>query len=258
MNAPQLPFTIIVPTIYGQMMVNRHDINQTNALFKTGMAIDHGEIALLAQIMQNLGTDLTFIDVGANFGTYTLALAHRVGPKGKVHTFEPQRIIFNSLVGTVALNSLTHVYCHHMALGDHEGRLEIPQFDYRQTLNFGSVEFAPAQGEPLNQQRGHDPEAVEYVPLSTLDRFEFPQVHLLKIDAEGMEMQVLAGAAKTIQRCRPVMYLEFLKSDKEGLRRAVTEMGYGVYENSCNFLCIPNEMKDRIRINQQSAGPLPS
>jgi hypothetical protein len=56
------------------MIVNRYDINQTNALLKTGAAIDHAEIALLAQLLSVLGTDRCVLDVGANFGTYALGL----------------------------------------------------------------------------------------------------------------------------------------------------------------------------------------
>jgi FkbM family methyltransferase len=248
MNTPQIPFTIIVPTAYGQMLVNRHDINQTNALFKTGVAVDHAEIVLLTQVLQLLGTDLTVIDVGANFGTYTLGLARWVGAKGKVHAFEPQRAIFHMLAGSVALNSLTHVFCHHLALGESEGRLEIPQFDYAQPLNFGSVEFTANQTEPLHQTRGHDPQNVEYVSLTTIDRFAFERVHLMKIDAEGMELSVLKGAAETLRRCRPVLYLEYLKSDKAALHSFVTALDYLIYENGINFLCLPSELKDRIQV----------
>jgi len=255
---PSPPFTVIIPTAYGQMLVNRHDINQTNALFKTGIAIDHNEIAMLAQVLQLLGTDLTVIDVGANFGTYTLGLAQCVGARGKVHAFEPQRIIFNMLAGSVALNSLTNVFCHHMALGNHEGKLEIPQFDYSQPLNFGSIEFTPEQCEPLNQPRGHDPERVEYVPLTTLDRLDFPKVHLVKIDAEGMELQVVEGATETIRRCRPVLYVEYLKGDKLALRRFISELQYEVHENGINFLCIPAELKDRIKVAPARPSTMPA
>jgi hypothetical protein len=90
---PLLPFTVVVPTVYGQMLVDRYDINQTNALFKSGYAVDHQEIAMLAQILQRLGTGLTVLDVGANFGTFAIARSRVVGPTGQVHAFEPQRLI---------------------------------------------------------------------------------------------------------------------------------------------------------------------
>jgi FkbM family methyltransferase len=256
--APAIPFTVIVPTVFGQMMVNRHDIYQTNPLFKTGFPTDHREIAMLAQILNFLGTNLTVLDVGANFGTYSLALSGVVGLRGKVHAFEPQRLIFNLLVGTVAINSLTNVHCHNIALGDHEGRIEVPQFDYNQPMNFGSIEFAPEQSEQLPQARGRDPEKIEYVPLKTLDSFEFPSVNLIKIDAEGMEPQIIRGGAQTIRRCRPVMYIEFMKCDRESLRQAITEFDYAVENVGLNFLCVPRELSSQLHLKSpaQTAAPV--
>jgi hypothetical protein len=90
---PLLSFTVVVPTVYGQMLVDRYDINQTNALFKSGYAVDHQEIAMLAQILQRLGTGLTVLDVRANFGTFAIARSRVVGPTGQVHAFELQRLI---------------------------------------------------------------------------------------------------------------------------------------------------------------------
>jgi FkbM family methyltransferase len=245
---PTVPFTIVVPTIYGQMLVNRYDMYQTNPLFKTGQPSDHSEILLLAQILRMFGPNPTVLDVGANIGTYSLALAQVVGPNGKIHAFEPQRLIYNLLVGTIALNSLTNVYCHNVALGNREDRIEIPQYDYHQPMNFGSVEFTPEQSEPLPQQRGHDPARTEYVPLTTIDRFEFPSVHLMKIDAEGMELQVLQGSAQTIRRCRPVLYVEYLKNNRELLQQSIEQLDYVVYENGANLLCIPTEQSGRFKV----------
>lgn len=253
----QPPYSIVVPTLYGQMIVNRHDINQTNALFKTGAAIDHNDIVLMAQMLRLLGPDPLVIDVGANFGTYTLALAHTVGPRGKVHASEPQRIIFNMLCGSVALNALGNVYVHNMAVGKIEGQVEIPQFDYTRPLNFGSVEFGGAeQREKLTQQRGHDPQRAEYVPLTTIDRFNFQNLRLMKIDAEGMELDVLEGADATLRRCRPVLFVEFLKSDKAALRGRVESLEYDVYESGINLLGVPKELADKFQIKvQPTAAP---
>ncbi|HEV8680999.1 MAG TPA: FkbM family methyltransferase [Stellaceae bacterium] len=247
-GSADISFSVVVPTIYGQMIVNRHDINQTNALFKTGKAIDHAEINQLCRILHNCGPDPVVIDVGANFGTYSLGLAAVVGRNGKVHAFEAQRIIFNMLAGSVALNSLTNVYCYNMAVGDREGAIEIPQFDYTKTLNFGSIEFGPEQVEGLSQPRGHDPDRVEFVPLTTIDRFSFARVDLIKIDAEGMEIQVLEGAKETIQRCQPLLHAEFIKSDRVALRQKIADWGYDVYPNRGNYFCVPMRLKQKIKV----------
>lgn len=248
-DAMKIPFSIIVPTVYGQMIVNRNDINQTNALLKTGRAIDHDEIMLLSRILALLDPHATVIDVGANFGTYALGLAPAVGPLGKIHAFEPQRIIFNMLAGSIALNSLTNVYCHNLAIGRHEGSIEIPQFDYSMPLNFGSIEFGAEQHEQLTQNRMHDPERVEHVPVVTIDSFAFKRVDLMKIDAEGMELEVLAGACDTIQRCRPVLYVELVKVDRSLLRGKIAGHNYSIHQNGINYLCIPAEMQFPIQLD---------
>lgn len=244
-----LPFTVVVPTVYGQMLVNRHAINQTSALFKTGMAPDHAEIMLLANLLGRLGTGLTFADVGANFGSYSLALARAVGAGGKVHAFEPQRIIYNMLVGSVALNGLENVWCHNVAIGEREGQIEIPQFDYHRELNFGGIEFGSEQREPLSQPRGHDPSRVELVRMTTIDSFAVPRLDLMKIDVEGMEMAAIAGAGVTIRRCRPVLYVEWIKADAPALQQQIRGFDYEVHLNGGNLLCIPLEMREQIPVH---------
>ena len=247
--AQPLPFTVILPTAYGQMLVNRNDINQTNALFKTGLAIDHTEIEALATILSVAPPNPIVVDIGANIGTYTLRLAAVAGPRGRVHCFEPQRILCNMIAGSVALNGLTNVICHTLAVGAREGIIEVPQFDYRQALNFGSIEFGPEQREPLSQARGYDLAMREFVPVTPLDRFGFTRLDLMKIDAEGMESEVLAGAAETIRRCRPVLYVEFQKSDFEALKRTLQGFGYTLYAVQMNFLCLPREISARFTIS---------
>jgi len=240
----RLPFTTIVPTVYGLMIVNRYDINQTNALFKTGAAIDHAEIALLAQLLQHCDSNPIVIDVGANVGTYSIALAQVVGPFGKIHAFEPQRIVYNMLAGSIALNSFTNVHCYNVALGDHEGAIEIPQFDYSRPLNFGSIEFGPEQRERLGQERTYDPTRLELVRLTTIDQFSWARVDLIKIDVEGMETQVIAGARSTIQRYHPILFVEFLKTDRAHLHDLLVGLGYELFEVGMNYLSVPCELSD--------------
>jgi FkbM family methyltransferase len=250
---PIVPFTIIVRTAYGQMIVNRHDITETNFLFKKGFSLVHSEIVFLTNVLRLCGNNLTVVDVGANVGTHALAFARVAGPQGTVHAFEPQRIIFNMLCGSVALNSITNLYCYNMAVGDRQESIEIPQFDYTQPLNFGSIEFGPTQCEVLSQPRRHDPNRVEFVPLTTLDHFAFKRVDLMKIDAEGMELQVLDGAAETIRRCQPVLYVEFVKVDADALRQRIVASGdYSVYKNKSNYLCVPSRLSDQLRALRES------
>ena len=232
------------------MLVNRFDINQTNALLKTGRAIDHEEIAMLNQLLRQLFPEgRVFVDVGANFGTYTLGLAQTVGPQGKIYSFEAQRILSYMLSGSIALNGLTNVFCHNYAVGKKRAKLEIPQFDYNRPLNFGSIEFGGEQREILEQQRRHSAENAEYVDVVTLDSFEFPRVDIIKIDVEGMEADVLAGAAETLRRCRPILFVEHAKSDYRSLTQMIADFGYDVHPiRQMNLLGVPVERRDQVKV----------
>src|SRR5208283_4934001 len=92
----------------------------------------------------------------------------------------------------------------------------------------------------------NDPEKQEYVLLTTIDRFDFQRVDLLKIDAEGMVMEILDGAERTIQRCRPIMFVEFMKVDREALKPRLAGLGYAVSDVPGNYLAIPTETVDKL------------
>jgi FkbM family methyltransferase len=239
-----IPISVVVPTAYGAMIVHRLDDAQGLNLFRGGRATGHAEIMLLAEALSNAPTDgRVIIDVGANFGTFSLALSRIVGVGGKVIAFEPQRIIFYMAAGTMALNSALNVHCINAAVGAAPGQIEVPQFDYFSPLSFGSVEFGPSQREVLAQSRGHNPAQAEFVSVITIDSLGLDRLDLLKIDAEGMEMEVLDGAEQTIGRCRPIIYVEWLKVGEVLLRERLNGLGYSVRNHAAtaNFLAVPRD-----------------
>lgn len=231
-----LPYTIVLPTAYGQMLVNRHDINQTGALLKTGKALDFHEISFIAKICDNAPQAAVALDIGANFGTFALACGHTLAPKGGVvHAFEAQRVIAYMLCGSVALNSLENVFVHTACVGNGHEDIDVPRFNYHQTLNFGSIEFGKQQTERLNQERGASIEKVQQIRI---DDKNFTNVCFIKIDVEGMEFNVLQGAQETIERERPVALVEYIKSDRAQLGNFFLQRGYKVWVWGGNLLCI--------------------
>ena len=88
------------------------------------------------------------------------------------------------------------------------------------------------------------------MPISTIDHLELADVHVIKIDAEGMELEVLAGAQQTIARCRPVLLVECLKVDRERLLAILKNADYRVYQVDINLLAIPSTCEARITINR--------
>lgn len=170
----------------------------------------------------------TVVDAGANVGTVTLALARRVGPGGRVHAFEPQRLIFQNLCATLALNGLTNVQPVNAAVGERAGVAQVPAIDPSQPANYGAVRVDPSgKGEP--------------VPLTTLDRLDLPSCALLKIDVEGMDYEVLLGAAETIARTRPAVYMEAKKGpNTQSAIVWLQERGYDLYWHFARFFSADN------------------
>ena len=161
----------------------------------------------------------TVIDVGANIGTHAVALANMVGPAGTVHAFEPQRRLFQMLSGNVALNALPGVFCHQAAVGDKMGAIELPPLPPPETnFNFSAVSIMEGGA------------GGERVPLVTLDSLNLARCSMVKIDVEGMETLVLAGARRLIETCKPVIYVE--NNDQETsarLAKMLPEIGYAGY-----------------------------
>lgn len=155
------------------------------------------EISLLSKLV---GPGSIVLDVGANIGCHTVPLASRVAPKGIVIAFEPQRLVFQLLCANAALNCLGNVVCYPHAVGAATGVAVIPAKAPRQSFNFGGVALK-------NDGPG------ERVAVTTIDSLGLSACHLIKIDVEGMEAAVLAGAKNTIQAFHPVLFVENNRED---------------------------------------------
>jgi FkbM family methyltransferase len=195
------------------MVYNFHDMYVGRCL-DLYAEFSEGEVELFKQI---LFPGNFAVEVGANIGGHTVFLAQAVWPTGSVLAFEPQRIVFQTLCGNLALNSISNVDARHAAVGNAPGEIVVPVLDYSRENNFGGLEL----GGYTNGER---------VPVITLDSLNLPNCDFLKVDAEGMEQAVLEGAAATIARCQPLMYVENDRTEKSAqLIRTIAAMGYNLY-----------------------------
>jgi FkbM family methyltransferase len=167
------------------------------------------------------------LDVGANIGTHTLALARLAGPQGFVYAFEPQRLVFQTLCANMALNSLTNVHCVNAVVGEETGTLRMSDADPRQSNNFGGAQVELLAGAPQGPP----------VTRVVLDDFlDVDRLRLVKIDVEGMESQVLRGARRTLGRFKPLLYVENAFADTSPeLVAVLQELGYRSYWHIARF-----------------------
>jgi len=160
----------------------------------------------------------TFLDVGANWGAYSF-YAIRAGRA--VHAFEPQSRLAGVLQRGLGQQGLQ---IHNTAVSDGAGssELRVPRND----IGYSTIERANRLEGTADLRHGIETQVVETVRLDDLD---LGPVSLLKIDVEGHEGAVLAGARALLERDTPSLIVEVEDRHKEGSRDAVCELlaGFG-------------------------------
>jgi len=130
----------------------------------------------------------TAIDVGANIGYYTLMLSSLVGPTGQVLCFEPEPDNLSELRRNVHLNKLANVKVIEAAVGETNGQCHLTRGINGMVCENGNSDLE--------------------VKIVALDSVIDLRIDLLKIDVEGYEGHVLAGAERLIREHRPAMFVE--------------------------------------------------
>ncbi len=161
---------------------------------QTELAAGEPELAILNHLIADAGG--MAVDVGANRGIYSFALSRLCG---RVLAFEP-----NPDLAAFARRKLpSNVQVQEVALGATEDRrsLHIPHDRKGKELHL-VASLVP------NDEEGR----AHQVPVTvrTLDSFNPKNVQFIKVDVEGSEFDVLKGAARTIERDRPVLLIELL------------------------------------------------
>lgn len=125
----------------------------------------------------------TTIDVGANHGWYSLVMAHAVGRRGTVHAIEPLPVMTEALLANFDRNPSLEVHLHPVAVGAQDGELELHVFP--------DLPHGHASAATLGR-RSYD---IHRAPLRRLDSLlKGVRPDLIKVDVEGFEPEVLAGA----------------------------------------------------------------
>jgi len=234
----------------GMMIYLKKDIYLGRSLDLYG-EFSEGEIAVFSQLIR---PGDVVIDAGANIGAHTVFFAKTVGAAGAVIAYEPLRFVHQLLCANIALNELTNVHTRHAALSDVSGQIAVPVPNYKENHSFGG--FSIGAGN-------------ETVLMETIDSLNLQRLRFIKIDVEGMEVNVVRGAVQTIQRLRPILYLENDRHEKSAeLIELLLSLNYRIWwhlptlfnpnnffgnnENifgnivSLNLLCVPKEAATNI------------
>jgi FkbM family methyltransferase len=260
------PNVRLVEGRHGRFFVLASDTFISRSLIAYGEWTE-SEFELMHQVLQ---PNHHVVDIGANIGSHTVPFAKTVSQGGLVLAFEPQPRIFQLLAANVTINGLTNVRLFPAGCSAQPGVIRVPEIDYRPDNNYGGMKldsFRSTKVVDASKPRTLG-QPVQLLPLD--DVYDLNQLQLIKIDVEGMELDVLRGAERAIRRFRPILYVEneFAESS-EPLLRHLFDLDYILYWHTVllfssrnfrsnpenifskimcvNVLCIPRESKSEIR-----------
>lgn len=147
------------------------------------------------RLMRNLGVDLV-LDVGANVGQYA-TIVRLSGYTGRIISFEPQTEAFADLAVRASRDPLWEV--QRLALGRSDGYAEINVASASETSSFLPPSSSVVDNPAFAVVR------TERVPIARLDSLTHEllgpsQRPYLKMDVQGFELEILAGASQTLPR----------------------------------------------------------
>ncbi|MEM6758910.1 MAG: FkbM family methyltransferase [Pseudomonadota bacterium] len=168
------------------------------------------------KFMRTHAGDGDIIHAGTFFGDFLPGLSSAMADTAMIWAFEPNPDSFAAAQKTIALNNLKNVEIRNAALSNVEGRL-LFKCDHPNGKSMGGISHIV--NEPGDGVREVAADLIDYaIPR---DR----QVSILQLDVEDHEKPALRGAYHLVQRCKPILILEYFDNER-WLQRTFRGMGY--------------------------------
>lgn len=169
------------------------------SIFLTGY-YEPNQFAFLDKILK---PGMTFIDIGANMGLYTLFAAKKIGSSGIVLAIEPSTREFQRLQANIKVNNLNKIQTWQIAVSNCQTEAElliaVEEHPGHNTLGTFGYEVVKLQNK----------ERVKVERLDTLiKQANLTRVDVIKMDIEGAEYFALQGAVETLTRFHPILVME--------------------------------------------------
>ena len=125
---------------------------------------------------------------------------------GKVISIEAQQPSYYALCGNIALNNCWNIEAIWAVVSDHNGYVDMPVLDITKPANVGGLSLL----NEFNAQQDFSGviKATKKTPVITIDSLNLQRLDFLKIDVQGLEIEVVKGAMETIKRCKPIIVVE--------------------------------------------------
>ena len=181
-----IPKDWAVPVLQGPLRGMKWIVGAQNH----GMWLGSYEAEKQIAISRMLRPGQTFFDIGANVGFYTLLGAKCVGSSGRVVAVEPLPRNIEFLDKHLSLNDISIVRVFRKAISDYNG-----------TASFS------VQGNSMSKISTDGQVTVEVTTIDSLVEEAGSPPHIMKVDIEGAEIELLRGAKKVLEEFRPVIFL---------------------------------------------------
>jgi FkbM family methyltransferase len=170
------------------------------------------EYSILTELRKYIPKGAVILDIGANIGNHSVFWGSAAA---KIHSFEPIRESYRMLCKNIELNELSGVITpHNIALGDESSFGEILK---ARANNIGGTEVQPTLQEDCRSFRI---ERLDDIDLG-VERIDF-----VKIDVEWYELKTLAGMRKTLEKYRPLVFIESFDVNITKVKEFFNELGY--------------------------------
>ena len=248
---PKRPIAfVIVSSNHGTLILNRNDYQMIDQVrgFGVGFQVltsscyDYAETKLLLALLSNrrkfYGSGVIAIDCGANCGIHTVEWSRHMFDWGNVIAIESQEKIYYALCGNIAINNCFNAKAILAAVGSDNKEIFVPSPDYLRPASFGSLEIRNTACNDIGQRISYLQEDCSKLSQITIDGLNLNRIDLLKIDVEGMEVDVLEGAVETIKKHMPQMYIELAKSDAKAIKTTLKGLGYKYFIFGANLIAV--------------------
>lgn len=178
---------------------------------------EKGVIDLLRELCARTGHTQLLVDVGANIGNHSVALAPLFA---QVEAIEPHPVLFKVLEANVLLNQLAHVHCHNLGLASENttGTLAEMASEHSISRVRERSQLAPEVFGLSSEKFGREyavrlESAREFVEqfAAQLDRA------FVKIDVEGMEQEIVTALLPLLETHKPLVGFEWFTRSQPGL-----------------------------------------
>lgn len=202
--------------------VDRHILSE--GLFEKGV------IDALRYLISRCGTTELMIDIGANIGNHSVALAPLFR---RVEAVEPHPVLFRVLEANMLHNRLAHVSCHNFGLGKSDGTGTLEESpDEHSISRVAERSVLPPETFGLSEEQFGNRYAIQLKSAYDFVANYADQLSgaFIKIDVEGMEQEIIESLEPLLRKYRPLVGFElFTKAQPDLVNIAGSIPGYELY-----------------------------